>query len=654
MYHAFLQALFALFLYAGCWTFHAEAQDLAIHPLDSLKTGEYWTAYDVLQQAGHLDSDTYFASVLLREPAKDVVLAWKAGSPIPREADVVILRNGKTFEAHIDMAARKLLSWREAKDVQAPFLSSEIFGADQLIKEDPRVQEAFKKRGITDLNTVQCIALPVSYIAVPEQTTNRIGFGSCSEQHGLYHTWGRDIEGLTMQIDMVAKKILKVVDTEIVPVSKGARSYEEIPENARPGTTPLSLSQPMGPSFRIQKGEVSWQNWRFRFRIDPRVGPVINLVRFEDGGRLRSVMYEGSLSELFVPYMDPSNGWNNRVFFDAGEFYTAVGLLQPLRPGLDCPANAAYFDGVSVGEHGAPKLTSQVVCLFERTGNDPAWRHYEGNNIYGRPSRELVLRSTAVIANYDYLVDWRFQQDGTIDVAVGATGVIETKASPQRKSDGHMDMPEYGQLVAENLIGVNHDHFFSFRLDLDIDGSANSFMVARMVRQTLSSDPMRKSIWAAKPMVATREKDAILDIQLDAPSMWLFINPNVKGPLGYPTGYEIMPGATAKSLLAPDDPAQKLGAFSGHQFWVTPNNASERYAAGLYPTSSKGDDGLAVWTNANRNIENTDVVGWYTLGFHHMPRIEDWPVMPTMWHHFEIRPFNFFAANPVLDLPKAQ
>jgi len=652
MSYAFRVALLALFLFLDCRRARADGQELPNHPLDSLKTGEYWTVYDVLQQAGHLDPESFFASVLLREPAKDVVLAWQEGSPIPREAAVVILRNGRTFEARVDVAGRKLLSWREAKDVQAPFLSSEVFGADEFIKKDPRVAEALKKRGITDLNTVQCIALPMAYIAVPEQTTHRVGSGSCAEQHGLYHTWGRDIDGLTMQVDMVERKILKVVDTEIVPVAKGARSYEEIPENPRPGTTPLFISQPMGPSFQIQKGEVSWQNWRFRFRIDPRVGPVLNLVRFEDGGRLRSVMYEGSLSELYVPYMDPSNGWNTRVFLDAGEFYSAVGLLQPLRPGLDCPANAAYFDGLSVGEHGAPKLASQVVCLFERTGNDPAWRHFEGNNVYGRPSRELVLRSSAVIGNYDYLVDWRFQQEGAIDVAVGATGVIETKASSQKGASGHMDMLEYGQFVAENLIGVNHDHFFSFRLDMDVDGSANSFMVARMIQQTLPSNPMRKSIWAVKPMVVTREKDAILDIHLDAPSMWLFINPNVKGPLGYPTGYEIMPGATAKSLLAPDDPPQKLGAFSEHQFWVTPNNASERYAAGVYPTSSKGDDGLAVWTKANRNIENTDLVGWYTLGFHHMPRIEDWPVMPTMWHHFEIRPFNFFEANPVLDLPK--
>lgn len=656
------RSLHAWLLLAGLWASAAAAQNTGpLHPLDGLTTAEYWTAYDLLQQAGYTEPDTFFASVLLREPAKDLVLSWTQDKPIPREADVVLLRQGKTFEARVDLSARKLISWQEMMDVQAPFLASEIFGADEAIKKDPLVVEALKKRGFTDLNTVRCTALPVPYVAVPEQEARRIGFGGCSQQHGFYHSWGRSIEGLTLQMDMVTKKVLKVVDTEIVPVANGAVNYEEIPEKPRSGTTPIAISQPIGAGFQIERGEVSWQNWHFRFRIDPRIGTVVNLVRFDDGGRLRAVMYEGSLSELYVPYMDPANGWNNRVFIDAGEFYAGSGFLKPLRPGLDCPANASYFDGLSVAEHGAPKLTPQLVCLFERTGNDPAWRHFENNTVYGRPGRELVLRSAAAIGNYDYLMDWRFRQDGTIEVAVGATGVIETKAAMQKNATGqltdHIGMngpAEYGQFVADNTVGVNHDHFFSYRLDMDVDGPGNSFMADRIVQKLLAADPMRKSIWVVEHVIAAREKDAMMDIHLERPSMWLFINPNVKGPLGYPTGYEIMPGTTAKSLLSADDPPQKLGAFSEHQFWVTPYDPAQRYAAGTYPTSSKGSDGLAVWTQANRPIENTDLVGWYTLGFHHMPRVEDWPVMPTMWHQFQIRPFNFFAANPALDLPKTQ
>jgi primary-amine oxidase len=632
-----------------------------LHPLDGLTTAEYWTAYDVLQQSGHAEPDTFFASVLLREPAKELVLSWTEGQPMAREADIVLLQQGKTFEARVDLAARRLISLQERKDVQAPFLASEIFGADEVIKKDPRIVEALKKRGLTDLNTVRCTALPLAYAAIPEQDTRRIGFGGCSQQHGFYHSWGRSIDGLTLQMDMVTKKVLKVIDTEIVPVANGAVNYEEISERPRPGTTSIGISQPMGASFRVERGEVSWQNWHFRFRIDQRVGTVVNLVRFDDGGRLRSVMYEGSLSELYVPYMDPSNGWNDRVFIDAGEFYAGPGFLKPLRPGLDCPTTAAYFDGLSAGEHGAPKLTSGLVCLFERTGSDPAWRHFENNSVYGRPGRELILRSVAAIGNYDYLMDWRFHQDGTIEVAVGATGVIETKSTVQKNAAGHaMDQTgmnasaEYGRFVADNTIGVNHDHFFSYRLDMDVDGRSNSFMADRMVQKLLASDPTRKSIWIVEHTIAAREHDAIMDIHLERPSMWMFINPDVKGPLGYSTGYEIMPGVTAKSLLSADDPPQKLGAFSEHQFWVTPYDPAQRYAAGTYPTSSKGTDGLAVWAQANRPIENTDLVGWYTLGFHHVPRVEDWPVMPTMWHSFQLRPFNFFAANPALDLPKTQ
>jgi primary-amine oxidase len=114
-----------------------------------------------------------------------------------------------------------------------------------------------------------------------------------------------------------------------------------------------------------------------------------------------------------------------------------------------------------------------------------------------------------------------------------------------------------------------------------------------------------------------------------------------------------MPDATAKSLMSADDPIQRAGAFSAHQFWVTPYNPDERFASGTYPTSGNGSEGLANWTEANRSIVNTDIVGWYTLGFHHIPRAEDWPVMPIQWHSFQIRPFHFFQSNPVLDLPKS-
>jgi primary-amine oxidase len=131
---------------------------------------------------------------------------------------------------------------------------------------------------------------------------------------------------------------------------------------------------------------------------------VVNLVRYQDGAKLRSVMYEGSFSEMYVPYMDVDEGWNSRSFLDAGEFLHD-GLLKAIDTD-DCPANAEYFAGLAPDERGRPILRTKVACLFERTKGDPAWRHLENNILAGRPSRELVLRTVAEIGNYDYVMDW--------------------------------------------------------------------------------------------------------------------------------------------------------------------------------------------------------------------------------------------------------
>ncbi|MDT7816719.1 MAG: primary-amine oxidase, partial [Acidobacteriaceae bacterium] len=476
------------------------------HPLDALTTQEYWTIHDVLEQSGHLTDKTLFSSVLLHEPAKDQVLAWKPGDAIPREADVILEDGGKTIEARVDITARKLEFWKQMPGVQAPITESELDAMNDIVKKDPRVIAALKRHGVTDLSGVRCEPIPITWMIFPEQTNGRIGFGDCTDSHGVYHPWGRAIEGVYILADLTSEKVLKVVDNEPVPMSQSDINYEEGEATPRAGTKPLLVTQPQGPSYTIDKGEVMWQNWHFRFRLDPRVGPIVNLVRYQDGDRLRSVMYEGSLSEMYVPYMDPDEGWNSRAFVDAGEFLLG-GLIKPVGPD-DCPAHAQYFTGLVPSDAGAPVLNPQLACLFERPGDGPAWRHLEGEVISGRPSRELVLRTAAVAGNYDYMLDWVFQQDGTIRVAVGATGIVETKGVKEQTvamGDGPGKL-EHGTLVAPNLLAVNHDHYFSYRLDLDVDGPSNSFMVDRLVQEPLSGHT-RKTIWAAQSSIAHTEKE---------------------------------------------------------------------------------------------------------------------------------------------------
>ena len=208
---------------------------------------------------------------------------------------------------------------------------------------------------------------------------------------------------------------------------------------------------------------------------------------------------------------------------------------------------------------------------------------------------------------------------------------------------------QYGTLVAPGLVATNHDHFFSFRLDLDINGPDNSLSIDRLV--TIDLDGPRSG-WVVQSEIAAREQDAQLDYDPSSPAIWRVVNPDAEGPSGHAPGYVLRPGnSVAYSLLSREDMAQRRGGFTDHHLWVTPHAPDEFYAAGVYQNQSAGTDGLTVWTNANRPIENTDIVIWYTAGFHHVPRTEDFPIMPTAFHQFELRPFNFFDGNPALDIP---
>jgi primary-amine oxidase len=252
---------------------------------------------------------------------------------------------------------------------------------------------------------------------------------------------------------------------------------------------------------------------RFLAMVGPKGVIDEPLVRWVDDGRERPVLYEGSLSEIFVPYMDPSPGWYPRNFLDAGE-YTVGGLIKSLMRGTDCPDHASYLNMVVVGDDGRPHDVPDAICLYERYAGEPGWRHL-ASTYEGRPKRDLVVRSAAVLGNYDYIFDWVFQQDGSIRVATGATGIAEAKtvvpakalaaapvnnngssgpngrtanASPAPRADA------YGRFVDGHIVAVNHDHYFSYRLDLDVDGPVNTVRNDVLKTETLPADHPRRSV----------------------------------------------------------------------------------------------------------------------------------------------------------------
>ena len=610
-----------------------------------------------MQEEKDLDLKNRYSLITLHEPPKDKVLEWKPGDPVQRQAFVIVKRARDTFEAVVDITERKVVSWNQVKGVQPGILLTEEWTAAQrIVAGDPEWRAAMRKRGIDDLQHVVCVPLTAGYYGIPEEEAARLVKVVCFESSGTRNFWGRPIEGLIAVVDYDKRQVVRLVDTSASPVPKAPVDIDEASVGRlRKPPNPISIVQPKGPSFKLDGQVVSWQKWQFHFRIDPRLGPVVSLVRYNDGGRSRSVLYQGSASELFVPYMDPDAGWYFRTYMDAGEY--GIGrLAAPLQPGLDCPPNAVFFDTVFADDWGDPYAQERAACLFERYAGDIAWRHYEAEHRHSevRKRTELVLRFVATVGNYDYVLDWIFRQNGTIKVALGASGVEQVKAVKSRTIADDTDGRDtaYGRMVAEHTVAVNHDHFFCFRIDLDVDGRENSFLLERLKTKRLPEQSPRKSVWVVDSRVAETERQAKLRISLEKPALWRVINPESKGPLGYPASYQLKPGTNLISLLSPDDFPQRRAGFTDFHLWVTPYDPRERYAAGTYPNQSKGGDGLPSWTSNNRPIEKTDIVLWYTFGMHHVVRAEDWPVLPTVWTEFELRPFDFFSRNPALDLPK--
>jgi primary-amine oxidase len=370
----------------------------------------------------------------------------------------------------------------------------------------------------------------------------------CFDKQGsTTNLYGRPIEGLTAVVDLNEGRVVRLVDEGVVPVPENSQNYDEASvAPSQPATKPTLLHQPEGSNVEVDGQVVRWGPWGFHLRLDRRRGTVVSLARFDDKGREGDVMYQGSLSEVFVPYMDPSPGWAYKTYMDAGEY--GFGLFAtPLRAGVDCPAHATFAGGTLALDDGAPVPFENAFCLFERYAGDVAWRHAEFlNETYeGRPKTDLVVRSIATVGNYDYVVDWTFTRGGAIGVEVGATGIDILKGVRSRSMSDPTAAADtaYGTLVAPNAVAPNHDRFFSFRLDLDVDGPRNMFAAGELKPVTLPPGSARRSLWVVENRMAMTEKEAQLKLSFDRPAVWHVMSSDAKNAVGNPTSYMLAPNS---------------------------------------------------------------------------------------------------------------
>jgi primary-amine oxidase len=195
---------------------------------------------------------------------------------------------------------------------------------------------------------------------------------------------------------------------------------------------------------------------------------------------------------------------------------------------------------------------------------------------------------------------------------------------------------------------VHHQHFFNYRLDLDVDGAApNEVIESETHALGGGAANAHGGGFAMHERVLASELSARRSLDVHSGRRWRVVNPSPPPPLGRATGYELVPGDNADPFAEEGSSLRRRAGFLDAAVWATAYADTERYAAGDYPNQSAGDDGLRRWTTANRPLAG-DVVLWYTLGITHNPRPEDWPVMPVHEAGFLLRPVGFFDRNPVL------
>jgi primary-amine oxidase len=623
---------------------------LVDHPLAALSPDEVKLAVESIRATGRLTDDARFAYVGLHEPDKQSVRSFKAGESVGREIRLVIVTDPAStlIEAVVAVPSGEVRSWEELEDVRPCLLFEESMRAIDAVRADPAWRAAMQKRGIEEFEKVQIDPWPAGSFGLALEASRRICrclsyMRDSPEDNG----YAKPVEGVVAFVDMARGEVLDVVDHGVIPLPPEKGSY--LPEDNAPqrqDLKPLAVVQSEGASYTVVGNHIRWQGWSLRASMDATEGLVLHSVALDDHGRLRTVLHRASVTEMVVPYGEPGpmHGWKNA--FDAGEW--GLGrMANSLVLGCDCLGEVTYLDAVGCTEKGKPFVLRNAICIHEEDYGI-LWKHVDmfSGRTEVRRSRRLVVSSISTVGNYEYGFYWYFYLDGTMQLEVKLTGILSTMAVAPGAAP-----PRFASMIAPQLAAPFHQHLFNVRLDMEVDGPDNSVYEVDVVASPPGPEnPMDNSFETVTTLLAS-ERSACRRIDPARSRTWRIVNRNVANRLGTPVSYKLLPGATPTLLAGAASSVARRAAFATNNLWVTRFHPAERRAAGDHPNQHAGGDGLPRFVSQDRALVDEDIVVWYTFGVTHIPRPEDWPVMPVEYAGFSLVPFGFFDRNPALDVP---
>ncbi|WP_407687720.1 primary-amine oxidase [Mycobacterium sp. HUMS_1102779] len=632
-----------------------DTQIQTFHPLDPLTADEFRQAAALLRREKSVDDRWRFASIALEEPSKPTVAAFEDTGAVPdRRAAVVCFDRdtNTTFKALVSLTDDAVVAWDRVPGVQPNITVDEFREANEVMRRDPRVVAALRRRGITDVDGVFADIWAYGDVLIPEDYRGRRLAWSDTwlKSPGGANRYAHQLRGFHCILDLNSMEVLDIEEGEPLELPEIMGEYlpEHVPRRLRDSSVreplrPLEITQPDGPSFTLTGNLLEWQNWSVRIGFNWREGMTLHTVAYNDHGRIRPIAHRMSFAEMTVPYRDQSDDHYRRTAFDIGEW--GLGFMTTsLALGCDCLGEIRYLDATLHDSMGRPYVIKNAICIHEED-DAVLWKHVDpATGAEVRRSRRLTVSFHVTVANYEYLVYWRFYQDGSIQSEVRATGLILTSALyPGEK-------PSRGALVDTRTYAPYHQHFLTARLDLDVDGSDNTVYAGETEPVPMGPDnPYGLSV-RQKEIPLRTEQEGKQDYCWETQRAWRVVNENATNGLGTHPSYKLIPGGAIPAMFDRDSPVLQRAGVIGHTVWVTPNRPDERWPAGEFVNQSGPGLGLPRWTAADRPIQNTDVVLWYTFGIHHITRPEDWPIMPVDTVSFWLKPVGFFDRTPALDV----
>ena len=619
------------------------------HPLSILSFDEINKAVEIFRSHSKSDDNCLFTNITLVEPSKETIKGYKEGEEFDRLVRIVGVDSNPDggFVSSIDLKKEKVTGIeRLSNDAQSTYNFAEVGLVTSLTKENKDYQDALKKRGITNLDLVQIDPWPGGgvvheSIKPGHRAMKTISFLKENETDNAY---AKPIQGVISHVDLTLEEVTCVEDFGVVSVPKAHARYDaDSQSELREHPKLIEVTQPEGAGFEVKDNQISWEGWQLRVSTHQVEGPVLHQVSLNE----RPILYRASLSDMVVPYgsSDPMHSW--KAVHDGTE-YGVGSLTNSLTLGCDCLGEITYLDANMLMFDGSVNLIKNAICIHEEDFGIQ-WKHTDFNGFIPtevRRSRRLVVSSISTIGNYDYGIFWYLYLDGTIQVEMKLTGIVGISAFDEK-----IHNPEQDLKITEELVSPLHQHLFCIRLDWDLDGGTNQLHESEVVALPISKDNPNGMQLKNVITHLKKENEAKRDISPSSSRVWKITNPEKINSLGLPVGYKLLPGNTPSLLAHPDSPPGIRASFAKHNLWATPFNEEEQSAGGAYPVMHNGQGGLEDITSNDRDISNCDLVMWHTFGLTHVPRPEDWPVMPVEYCGFHLIPVGFFDKNPTINLP---